>query len=184
MKNLRIVSIPKKKITNSQQKDIGRLQKECFGNVDETEIKEHFFAEGFAMVLTYQNNGLVGILKLLKRQCEFDGFKFLLGGAAGACVTKCMRKQDIGSRLMKKGLKTLQQNGCAVACMNVDLEVKMYGFYEKLGFKMMEREVSFDDIYGKRIYEKGTMFIPLCSNKIYNHIMNSHKTFHYGKGYW
>ena len=68
--------------------------------------------------------------------------------------------------------------------MTVDLEEPMYGFYEKLGFKMMEREISFTDIHGKRIYENGSMFIPINSMDIYNHIMNSRKIFHYGNGYW
>lgn len=184
MKNINIVCIPKNKITNSQEKEIKRLQKECFGDVDEKEIKEHFFAEGFAMVLAYLDKKLVGILELHKRDCEFDGSKFLLGGAAGVCVIDSMRKQGIGSKLIKKGLKVLKDNKCAVACMNIDLEVKMYGFYEKLGFTMMDREISFNDIHGKRIYSKGAMFIPLSSKEIYDSIMNSRKTFHYGKGYW
>ncbi len=184
MKNINIVCIPKNKIINSQEKEIKRLQKKCFGDVSEREIKEHFFAEGFAMVLAYLDEKLVGILELHKRDCEFDGSKFLLGGAAGVCVIDSARKQGVGSKLIKKGLKVLKDSGCAIACMNVDLEVGMHGFYEKLGFKMMDREISFDDINGKRINSRGAMFIPLDSKEIYDQIMNSRKTFHYGNGYW
>lgn len=184
MKDIIIVSIPNKKITNSQKREIGQLQKECFGHVDEKEIKEHFFSIGFAWVLAYHQNELVGILELHKRKRVFDKSKFLLGGVAGICIINSMRKQGVGSKLLKKGLTVLRDAGCDIACMTVDLEKPMYGFYEKFGFKMMEREISFDDIHGKRIYEKGTMFIPIKSTEIYNRIMNSNKTFHYGNGYW
>ena len=184
MKNVNIVFIPKDKITNSQEREIKKLQKKCFGYVDEKEIKEHFFSEGFAMVLVYLDKKVVGILELHKRDCEFEESKLLLSGAAGVCVADSVRKQGIGSKLIKKGLRVLRDNGCAIACMNVDLEVGMHGFYEKLGFKMMDREISFDDIHGKRINSKGAMFILLNSKEIYDQIMSSRKTFHYGKGYW
>lgn len=51
-------------------------------------------------------------------------------------------------------------------------------------FYRMNRKVSFEDKHGKMRYDKGTMFIPICSKIIYHHVMNSDKTFHYGKGYW
>ncbi len=184
MANLKIVVVPMTKITNSQAIEVKKLQKECFGDVDKEEIKKHFFSKGFARVLAYHQNKLVGILELHKRNCQFENTKFLLGGAAGVCVTDCMRKQGIGSKLIKKGLETLKSEKCALACMNVDLEVAMHGFYEKLGFKMMDREISFDDIDGKRVYEKGAMFTPLNFKEVYDLVMNSSKTFHYGKGYW
>lgn len=139
MGNIKITVIPNSKITNSQRKAIKQLQKECFSQVPEKEIKEYFFPKGFAWVLAYHQNELVGILELHKRRRVFDKSKFFLGGVAGACVTSCMRKQGIGAKLIKNGLAVLKEAGCDVACMTVDLEEPMYGFYEKLGFKMMER---------------------------------------------
>jgi GNAT superfamily N-acetyltransferase len=184
MENIKIIVVQNSKITNSQREAIKQLQKKCFGHVSQKEIEEHFFSKGFAWVLAFHENEIVGILELHRRRRVFDKSKFLLGGVAGVCVCNSMRKRGIGSALVKRGLKTLKDVGCDVACMTVDLVDPMYGFYEKLGFKMMEREISFDDINGRRIYEKGTMFIPINSKKIYNQIMNSSKTFHYGKGYW
>lgn len=48
----------------------------------------------------------------------------------------------------------------------------------------MNRKVSFADKHGKMRYDKGTMFIPICSKTIHHHVMNSDRTFHFGKGYW
>ena len=184
MEDIKIIYSPANKVTNIQQRSIKRLQKICFGHIDAKEIKEHFFPKGFAWVLAYHNDELVSILELHKRRRVFDKSKFLLGGVAGVCVDSCMRKRGIGSKLIIKGLEVLKENGCDVACMTVELEEPMYGFYEKFGFKMMEREISFTDVNGKRIYDGGTMFIPINSVDIYNHIMNSCKIFHYGNGYW
>ncbi|MCJ7767509.1 hypothetical protein MUP79_03860 [Candidatus Bathyarchaeota archaeon] len=57
-------------------------------------------------------------------------------------------------------------------------------FYEKLGLRLMNRKISFEDKHGNIRYDYGTMFIPTCSETTYQHIMNNDKTVHYGKGYW
>ena len=56
--------------------------------------------------------------------------------------------------------------------------------YEKLGFTLMPRDISFENIRGEIIREPGTMFTPLVSQEKYDLIMNSSETFHYGRGYW
>jgi ribosomal protein S18 acetylase RimI-like enzyme len=182
--DITIEVIPIKKLTNSHQQGIKHLGEVCFGHVDKVAINEHFFAKGFAWVLALQNNKVVGLLELHRRKRVFDKSKFLLGGIGGVCVLPDLRQHGIGRQLMLKGLEVLREEGCDVVCLNVDLEEPMYSFYEKLGFKMMEREISFTDIHGKRIHDSGTMFMPLNSVEVYSHIMNSRKTFHYGNGYW
>lgn len=182
--NIAIEVVLIKHLTNSHQRGIKHLGQVCFGHVDPKEIKEHFFAKGFAWVLAVHDNEVVGLLELHKRNRVFDKSKFLLGGIGGVCVLPDFRKHGIGRQLMLKGLEVLREQGCDVACLNVDLEEPMYSFYEKLGFKMMEREITFTDIHGKRIRDEGTMFLPLNSVETYKHIMDSRKTFHYGNGYW
>jgi len=182
--DITIEVIPIKQLTNSHQRGIEHLGQVCFGHVDKVAINEHFFAKGFAWVLAVHDNKVVGLLELHRRKRVFDKSKFLLGGIGGVCVLPEFRKLGIGRKLMLKGLEVLREAGCDVVCLNVDLEEPMYSFYEKLGFKMMEREITFTDIHGKRIRDEGTMFKPLNSQEIYNHIMKSRKTFHYGNGYW
>ena len=171
-------------LTQSQNQDIERLGKVCFGKVDQKEAKEHFYAKGFAWVFALHGDEIVGLLELHKRNRVFDNIQFLLGGIGGVCVIPEFRKKGIGKRLMLMALDILKREKCDVVCLNVDLEEPMYGFYEKLGFEMMERKISFTDINGDLIFDTGTMFKPLNSKKVFNHIMNSDKTFHYGEGYW
>lgn len=176
--------VPESELTNRQKSSIDKLEKECFSEVDPKEAEECFYAESFARILAYSENELVGHLSLFRRIIEFDGGRVVLGGAAGACVTQHMRGKDIATTMMRKGIAILKRRKCDVACLNVDLSKNVYRLYEKLGFQLMNRQISFEDTYGKIRYDNGTMFTPICSKEIYNHIMNSDKTFHYGKGYW
>ncbi|OIN93748.1 hypothetical protein AUJ38_03050 [bacterium CG1_02_42_9] len=86
--------------------------------------------------------------------------------------------------MLKEGLKLLKKEKCDIACFNVDLKKEAYLLYEKVGFKTMMRKISFENIKGEIKYDAGTMFIPLCSQAVYDYVMQSKNTFHYGKGYW
>ena len=82
------------------------------------------------------------------------------------------------------GIKTLKDQGCDITCLNADLDKGAYKVYQGVGFTFMERKASFENIKGKTVFVDGTMFMPLKSEKIFDLVMNSQETFHYGKGYW
>jgi hypothetical protein len=72
-----------------------------------------------------------------------------------------------------------------VACLNADVEhYPGGGLYHQLGFRLMKRKVSFEDVYEETRYDIGELFIPLCSQETYDFIMESDRTFHLGRGYW
>lgn len=184
MTEVEIRIVPRKQQTLEHQLSVTRLGKACFGNVSEREATEHFFSKGFARVFAYHKATIVGTLELFKRARVFDSIKYVLGGIGGVCVCKEMRMSGIGHKMMTYALETLKKENCDVACLNVDLEIPIHSFYEKLGFKLMNRAITFTDIQGNRVHDNGTMFIPINSHSMYSKIMNSNKTFHYGKGYW
>jgi GNAT superfamily N-acetyltransferase len=180
----RIILIPEAKLNEEQRRGIDKLLKHCFSDVPEEEIEECFIAESFGRVLAYKNDVLVGHLRLFKRRVEFDGRELILGGIGGTCVLEDVRGKGIATKLIKKGVGVLKVEKCDVACLNADLSKTAYKLYEKLVFLLMKRKISFEDIHGRTRYDCGTMFIPICSKEIYQHIMSSDRTFHYGKGYW
>ncbi len=186
MNLVRLILVPEGELSDQQKYGIGELNRQCFSDVDPQEGEECFFAESFARILAYDNDELVGCLTLHKRNIEFDKKEILVGGAVGACVTEHMRGKGIGVRLMKKGLAVLERHNCDVACLNANpIKRKIaYGIYKKLGFRFMRRKISFEDKHGNIRYDTGTMFIPLHSKELFDYIMKSKKTFHYGKGYW
>jgi ribosomal protein S18 acetylase RimI-like enzyme len=185
MIGLKIIMVPENKLTKQQEDGIQKLRNICFGNIDPKEAKEHFYAEPFARIIAYIGNEIVGYSNIYKRKNNLGDKKFILGGIAGVCVTERHRRKGVAKEMVLKGLSVLRENKCDIACLNADISNNVHRFlYEKIGFKLMNREISFKDIHGKIIYETGSMFIPICSKKIYDYVMNSKKTFHYGKGYW
>jgi predicted GNAT family N-acyltransferase len=184
MNDLKIFTVLENSLTRQQKQAVEKLNEECFNHVPTKEIEECFYAKSFARTFAYRNDEIIGHLRLFKRNTEHDGKKVTLGGIGGVCVTRKMRRKGIATKMIKQGLRTLKQNKCDVACLNADLTRNAHKFYETIGFTMMNRKVSFEDKHGKTRHDKGTMFIPICSKTIYHHVMNSDKTFHYGKGYW
>jgi GNAT superfamily N-acetyltransferase len=183
---LEFLIILENELAEEQKQGVRVLEKQCFSDVDPKEAEECFYAEKFARILAYHSNELVGSMILHKRIIEFDGRTVLVGGPVGVCVKEHMRKKGIGSKMMKKALEVLKEHNCDVACLNADPvdRNEAYDLYKKLGFRLMNRKVSFETSQGNIRYDQGTMFKPLRSKELYNHIMNSNKTFHYGKGYW
>jgi len=186
MSLIKLVLVPEDELSDQQKQGVLELERQCFGDVDPKEVEECFYTEVLARILAYSSEKLVGYLMLHKKKIEFDGREIVVGGAVGACVAVSIRGRGIGKRLMKKGLAVLKKQGCDVACLNADPENRKAAFelYKKLGFMLMERRISFEDIHGNMRYDTGTMFIPLNSKELFNHIMNNKNTFHYGKGYW
>ncbi len=171
-------------LTESQQDGLAKLDAECFGDVPDLEVKENFIAEPFGYLFAFVGDEIISRAALFKREVKFAGEPIILGGIGGVCVGKNYRHHGVASSLVKRALIILREEGCDVACLNVDLEKKIYSLYEKLGFTMMEREISFENVRGEVVRDKGTMFTPLSSQEKYNLIMNSPETFHYDLGYW
>lgn len=178
------IFVPVNQLSPTHQQAIDKLNKECFGDVDPQEVVENFIAVPFGYIFALNEEKIIGRLALFKRQIKFANKDVFLGGIGGVCVSTVYRHQGVATEMLQHGLSVLHDEGCDVACLNVDLEKKIYGVYEKLGFTMMDRDISFENIHGQIIRESGTMFIPVCSPTLYNLVMQSKETFHYGRGYW
>jgi len=182
---LELVFVSLSGLTPGQTQRIKELQKECFSDVSREDIQQCFIAEGFGWIFAYENGIIVGQIELHSRTVLFEGKQVSLGGLGGTCVTAVARTRGIAKAMVKKGLEILRQEKSDVACLNADTEHHTSGgLYHQLGFTLMKRKISFEDVYGNTRYDSGELFIPLCSREIYDFIMKSDKTFHLGRGYW
>lgn len=171
-------------IMPEQQAELDKLNQECFGDVEDVEIQENFIAEPFAYLFAFVGKAIISRLALYKREIMFSKQKMLIGGIGGVCVTSAHRHHGVASSMLKRALLILKEEKCDLACLNVDLDKKIYGIYEKLGFKMMDRDISFENVRGEIIHDPGSMFMALESPEKYTIVMESTQTFHYGRGYW
>ena len=171
-------------VSPEQEAQLTQLNAECFGDVPEVEIAENFIAEPFGYLFAFSKNEMISRVALFKRDVIFAKTKIVVGGIGGVCVARDYRHHGVATSMVKRALAVLKDATCDVACLNVDLEKKVYPMYEKLGFTLMPREISFENVRGEIIHEAGTMFVPVVSPEKYDLIMNSTATFHYGRGYW
>jgi predicted N-acetyltransferase YhbS len=173
------------RLSRTRRGQVDSLLAECFSHVSRREIRECFFAKGIGRVLALEQNSIVGQVELFVRPVEFAGRRITLGGLGGTCVTSTRRNRGLGHALVRKGLNILRQHKCDIACLNAN--VRQYprgGLYHTLGFRLMKRDISFQDIHGRTRYDSGELFIPVCSEELYDTVMNSNRRFHLGPGYW
>ena len=182
--DIRISFVLEKNLTPEQKRQITILNEESFGNVSKREIEENFIAKPFARLIAYDSEQAVGTLQLYKRENEFSGTTFSLGGIGGVCVAKHFRRRGIGKQLVEQAMMKLREQECDVVCLNTEPDESAFRLYEKIGFKLMEREVSFENSRGNIVRDYGTMLAPLNSKKTFDLIMKSKLTLHYGVGCW
>lgn len=181
----RIVFVPTKELTPARNLWAVELQRECFGHVSRMEIGECFIAESFGRMLASRDATIIGQTELFEREVLFENRRILLGGIGGVCVAASERHQGVGGDMVKRGLAVLRRRGCHIACLSADLrEHPDGGLYHRLGFRLMGRRVSFEDVHGRQRYDSDEMFSPVCSKETYDLVMSSGKTFHIGRGYW
>ena len=171
-------------LSAQERESINNLHQECFSDVPQSAIREDFIAEPVGYFFAFTGKEIVGKLDIFIRNITFSGQSIILGGMGGVCVTGSARHHGVASLILKQGLQILYEQNCDIACLNVDPAKTAHKVYEKIGFNMMEREISFEKIHGGIVKDQGTMFIPIRSQAIYDLVMKSNKTFHYGKGYW
>ena len=182
---VRIVYVPTKELTSAQNLRIMELQRECFSHVSRMEIEECFIAESFGRILASRDTSIIGQTGLFKREVLFESRRIFLGGIGGVCVTASERHQGVGRGMVKRGLAILKRRGCHIACLSANLkEYPDGGLYHRLGFRLMGRRISFEDVHERQRYDSDEMFIPVCSKEICDLVMSSGKTFHMGRGYW
>ena len=181
---MKIAFIKEADITKEQKEVLHKFWKECFSDVPKQFIEENFIAKGFARLFAYQDSDIVGTLELFKREARFAEKEIVLGGMGGVCVIESMRGKGIATQMLQKSLEILREEKCDIACLNVDLKKDTYKLYERIGFTLMNRKISYENSKGEIKYDDGTMFIRVCSKEMYDYVMNSAETFHYGKGFW
>jgi predicted N-acetyltransferase YhbS len=183
--NPKAVFVKIRRLSPAQKRGVQKLQAECFGHVSRKEIRECFFAKGFGRIFVYEDDLIVGQAELFSRPIHFHGMKILLGGVAGVCVTTSKQHRGIGKAIVSRGLDILRDRKCDIACLNANVgKYPRGGLYYSLGFRLMKRKISFEDVHGRMRYDTGELFVPVCSQAIYNSVMSSEGIFHIGRGYW
>jgi len=184
MDKVKIKLVQSDKLTDKQKKNIKSLQRQVFLDVDEEEAREDFYHKESAVVLAYIKSELVGYAGIHITKVYYLGKKIKLGGY-GVGVDQKMRKQGLGTKLVKKAMQYLKNQDCDLAFLSINLTKTWTDkLHIKVGFVHLPQNFSWKNSKGGVKKSNGGMIAPLCSNKIFNLVLNGKETLYVGEGYW
>ena len=181
-----IVVVEENQTTSEQKSEMLRLQLACFSDqVTAQELEEDFDRPPVARVLAYHQGELIACAEVFKREVAYDGQTIILGGF-GPCTRVDWRGQGIGTLVCKAAMDYLKDQGCDLAFLSVDTGRESHYLYERLGFKMLPAPFSYLNIRGKLKKSDGGMIAPLCTQKLFEHVLRGEAQFTLAPepGYW
>lgn len=171
------------------QKELGPFELENFYKEEErtpeylAKEKDKYFSIPKAWLLVFEEDQIIGSIKLHKRKVKFDNKNVILGGLGGVCTRKDKRRLGIAAMMIEEGMKTLREWGCDIAylCANI---VESGSLYPRAGFVPMKKPYTYYGQSGKLYEETNGMIAPVKSLGLFKEILNSEQKLHLGKGNW
>lgn len=149
------------------------------------EKKDKFFTIPIAYLLAIENNLVIGVIELYKREISYLEEKIILGGFGGVCTAKNKRRRGVATALLKKGMRELKSQSCDIAylCTDVD-DPGMLTIYSQVGFTPLNKPYTYLGKSGKRYTEEDGLIAPVKSKDKYNFVVEGKEIFNIGIGNW
>lgn len=149
------------------------------------EKKDKFFTIPIAYLLAIENNLVIGVIELYKREISYLEEKIILGGFGGVCTAKNKRRRGVATALLKKGMRELKSQSCDIAylCTDVD-DPGMLTIYSQVGFTPLNKPYTYLGKSGKRYTEEDSLIAPVKSKDKYNFVVEGKEIFNIGIGNW
>ena len=180
--------------TEKQQKDIDIMNDKSFGNSNNSdEPKEEFDINTYewsapedGIFLLFDGERAVGMAAVHKVMTEYNGQQYCFGGFGGLAVLPEYQGKGYGRKLAEAALAKAYEIGVDVACMCVDMESGITDFYQKLGFKFLNRSAYFINHGNNEATDDTVMIMGLNNKNLADEILETNHKFHYGKhkGHW
>jgi ribosomal protein S18 acetylase RimI-like enzyme len=136
-------------------------------------------------ILAWEKDQLIGETRVYKRTIVFSGQKILLGGIGSVATHPDFRKQGIATQMVKKAMKSLKSESCAVAYLCADAySLKALEFYETFKFQRLLQKHTYLGKSGTRYTDTDGLLAPVCARKVFNQIIASPVPFDISVGNW
>ena len=183
--------IPNGKVTSEQQNQIDFINRKYLSgdSNDPKRIEINMYDWGApedGIFLLYENEKVIGKVTVHKTLTEYDGQEYYLGGFGGLAVLTECRGRGYGQLLAEAALNKARDICVDVACMCVDMNSGITDFYERLGFKFLNRPAYFINWADKEKSDDTVMIMGLNNSELADKILSTTGKFHYGKskGHW
>ena len=180
-------------MTEKQQKDVDIINETCLSG-DPDELKEEFDESTYeysapedGMFLLFDGERAVGRAAVHKVLTEYNGQEYYLGGFGGLAVLPEYQGKGYARKLAEAALEKSYKIGIDVACMEAETETSITDFYQKLGFKFLNRPAYFINHGNNEVSDNNVMIMGLNNKKLADEIFTTNHKFHYGKkhlGHW
>jgi len=189
---MEIKYIPDGTMTEKQQKDVDIVDGICFAG-DHNEPEEEFdintyewSAPNVGLFLLFDSERTVGRVTVHKVPTEYNGQEYYLGGFGGLAVLPEYQGKGYARKLAEAALEKAREIGVDVACMCVDMKSGITDFYQKLGFRFLNRPAYFINHGNNEAADNTAMIMGLNNKELADEILSTNHKFHYGKhkGHW
>jgi GNAT superfamily N-acetyltransferase len=175
-----------KKLPTKLKKEAERLIKETFRDVKAPDDEDKYCSIPSAYVLATENNSIIGVATLFRRDISYQKIKVNLGGLGSVCTMSDRRRRGVGAALVKRSMKEMGSWGCDVAYLcttpkvTPNLKASLYG---KAGFVPI-RAYTYLGKSGKRYTENNGMIAPVKSRNKFLLILKGKEILDLGTGNW
>jgi len=135
-------------------------------------------------IIAFERKNIVGMAVIYKRKLNLNGKKILLGGIGRLRVAMNKRKQGIGNIIMNFAMMQLSKINCDVVLLCTDTQSFLVTWYEKFGFALMSKTITYLGESGKRYSDNRGMLAPIKSEEIFSQIQNNKEILNIGNGNW
>ena len=188
---MEIKYVPDGMMTEKQKKDVDILNQTCLAgdtsNPERVEVNMYdWCAPEDGMFLLFDGETVVGRIAVHKTHTEYNGQDYYLGGFGGLAILPEYQGKGYARQLADAALNRAYEIGVEVACMCVEMESGIVDFYQRLGFKFLNRSAYFVNWIDKEKSDDTVMIMGLNNKNLADEILKTNHKFHYGrnKGHW
>ena len=135
--------IPREEITAAQQEMLDGIELTCFGFSSAERLANteegYPFADDIGAFPLLDDDQIARNAFVYKRQSEYDGQSYCLGGLGGLAILPGCRGKGHARQLAEKTLRMCYDIGVDIACLFMDREDSLSKFYESLGYAFIDR---------------------------------------------
>jgi predicted GNAT family N-acyltransferase len=141
---------------------IKNLIKKGFETIDE----DKYFSVPYAFVLAVEQENIVSIAKLFKRQLTYDRQIVTMGGFGSLTTDKKKRRKGLATALLKKGMEDFKRRNFDLAFLCTEInEPALIKLYSRVSFTILNKPYTYRGKSGRQYIECNGMIAPVNSEE-------------------
>jgi RimJ/RimL family protein N-acetyltransferase len=177
------------KLPENLKAAVNELDSLCFRNnytqtkADHISQDEKFCSDSdiVSYILAFDKDLLIGETRVYKRAVR----EMILGGIGSVGTHEKNRMAGVATIMMKKAMELLHNEKCDIVYLCCDTyNKKLVAFYERFGFRLLDKPHTYLGKSGKRHTDIDGMIAPIGNTKLFEVILSNKEPLDIGVGNW